>query len=103
MADRILATTGPRFAEELLAANIGDGIGWNDSAITVMDEVSSADRATLLAVIAAHDPAALASPRAEVVEREQVVASIDAELARNRLNESSARAALEQARTLLTR
>ena len=101
MATHIKARIGvERFHQELTAAEVGEGVNvpGDGSGCYVMPGF---DVAAVQAVVDAHDRTVPADPRQEYIEREDAIAKIDMELTRGSFDETEARKALTQARTLL--
>lgn len=97
----ISVNIGPRFAEELAAAGIGDGISWSSTRVSLMDGAPEGTLLALRAVVRAHDRTAPASPNAEEVERSGAIADLTLEIDRTTLNPTEARRAMRRARALL--
>ncbi|MCS6302382.1 MAG: hypothetical protein H8K07_01750 [Nitrospira sp.] len=80
-----MAKIGPTFYDELRAAGVTAGLSWDDERVLNLDQVPPAVRATVEAVLAAHDPQKPAAEPPAETKRKALLAKLDDGIADNTL------------------
>lgn len=81
-----MATIGPTFYDELRAAGVTAGLSWDGERVLNLDQLSAAERVTVEAVLAAHDPQKPAAKPITEIKRDALLAKLDEGLGDNTLS-----------------